>query len=1135
MSKLNDKLTRLFQELRRRKTFQAAAAYVVVGWVLIEVASVVLPAFSAPEWILPSIIIAIAVGLPIAVVVSWIFDIHFGGVERTLSLEEVAGNDTIASEKLVAAVKPSIAVPFGNARRRQVTLLRCTFELNRDGKSAADPEALHGLRERFDELIADVASHFTAVLSDKSGVTYELLFGYPTAFENDALRACAAAFSIKHRLRSIKSEQGSSTAVATVGIHSDIAVVEKSVDDDESISVVGEASQIAAWLQTLAAPGSITLSANSHHLLRDKVEAETQGLQKNLRLGTEMEIYRAVALMPHDSAATAHAASNTVMLGRDAELAMLLDRWELAKDGEDQFVLLRGDPGIGKSTLVSGLTARVREDKRLQFIPLFCSPFEINSAFHPVVEYFLGPISGTLDEETHAAQSERISRLLDQAGLDAADAESLRAELLAFVTTDSGKAAVSRTAEEARRALLRSLMEYFTAAAKQGPLLIIVEDIQWADPSTLEIIDMMMSGGASLNALSLFTARPGTEFDWVTRPDVLVLDLQRLPRRAIENLVREVAGDVELSEEMLGKIIAETDGNPLFAEELTRAMTEHGAEESGTLVLPGTVQQSLESRMDKLGSAQPLLQLCSLLGARFDYELLLAVSETENEKALQSDLRTIVNAGLLYQEGAVPHSTYRFKHMLMQETAHGTLLKKTRIKQHARIAATVESRFPEKAQRQPELLAFHYSEGGEPAKAMPYWIQACRKSLQAYAIREAYEQAESGLKVLSKLPEGAQRDALEVTLLSMRGKAMLTLRGYGDPEVEATFARALALTGELGNSPQMFQLVVGLWMYFFIAGEAEHALALARRLCKIADYAASPAKRLQSHYCRGYALFRLGRLNEALGQFELALQQEANDADFSSESASGDDTRIHLRIVLAHLLWHLGDDERSLANASEARALAAELGNPFGIVFAEFMSSWLHMLRREPAECSRYAARAIEVAEDRGFHFWLPLAYFMQSWSSCDGGKHGDDARLATRLEHMEQNLLRFVSAGASNGEVSLGLQIAEDKIACGLLDEALNWVERAERSMATSGEAFLRPDAIRIRAQLAARRGNAADAEEGLAAAQSAARDMGSVSLARRAAEDLAHFHSGAAGVAAGSDRAGLGGPAAAAKLRQD
>ncbi|MBT8096268.1 MAG: AAA family ATPase, partial [Woeseia sp.] len=518
MSNLKVSLTQLFQELRRRKTFQAAAAYIVFAWVLIEGASVILPAFSAPEWILPSLIVLLAVGLPIAVVISWIFDVSFKGIERTEKLQEpTSASDTKITEAVIAAVRPSIAVPLGTARRRQVTLLRCTFDLVRDAVSATDHEAMLTLREEFDDVVNDAVKRFTGKLIERSGVTYELLFGYPTAYENDALRACAAAFAINLRLGSMMpdvSTRHKASIVGSIGIHSDIVVIEKTAGDEDEITIVGDASQVAAWLQTLAPPGSIILSEKSQRLLRGKVRAESLGVQKNLRTSAGMKIFRAEALVQYDSAVAAIESRTSRMLGRNAELAMLLDRWELAKGREDQFVLVRGEPGIGKSTLIGGFSSRVRQEKSARIVSLYCSPFETSSAFYPVVEYFLGSWPTVADEVVHEAQSNRISELLDKAGLDAADTESLRSVLLAIAATATDRDGPTRRPEDVRKDLLRSLQEYFAALAEQNPVVLIVEDIHWADPSTLEFIDMIMSGGAGLGVLSLLTARPGTNFDW---------------------------------------------------------------------------------------------------------------------------------------------------------------------------------------------------------------------------------------------------------------------------------------------------------------------------------------------------------------------------------------------------------------------------------------------------------------------------------------------------------------------------------------------------------------------------------------------------------------------------------------------
>ena len=903
MAQRRTSISRLFHELRRRKTFQAAATYIVFAWVLIEGASVVLPAFAAPEWMLPAMIVALTLGLPVAVVISWIFDLTLSGFERTgPEVESAESGDAQSARSGPVVVKPSVALPLGTARHRQVSLLRCSFELRSAGKTVSDPEAMLSLREPLDELIDNTAEHFSALCVERSGLSFELLFGYPVAFENDVLRACAAAFSIQHGVENLSvsaSQYAGAALVASIGIHSDAIIVEATGEDDQ-VRVIGDISQVTGWLQSAATAGSIVLSEASRSLLRDKVRVESLGIRHNHHTGQEMQVFAAQELRPHDPIEGATPDSHHEMIGREAELALLLDRWSIVKEGELQVVVLRGEPGIGKSTLVREMMTRTRRNDDAQIIPLFCSPIESDNTFYPLIDYFLGPTFGSIDDGAHEAQHEHLARLLDLPGYSKADAAILQSALLSYVSVEGAGVIKGKSAVQSRRDLQHSLLQYFAVASRHGPLVFVIEDIQWADPSTLKFAEMLVQGstGISIELLCLFSCRPEIKFDWMSRSDVFVLDLQRLPRRATERLIRSTTTDVELADDILNKIVAESDGNPFYAQELARAAAEGQTEGSNGLLLPGSIQQSLVSRMDKLGSAQPLLQLCSLLGKRFDYKLLLAVSETENEEALQADLRTLVNAGLLFQIGAVPESAYRFRHILMQEAAHASLLRATRTEQHVRIASIIEAEFPEKVQKRPQLLAYHYSNGALPQEAVFYRIKACRKALTAYAIVEAIEQAESGLRELDAMPASDERDSLEVTLLGLRAKGLLAIRGYGDPSVERAYARALSLTEQLQDTPQIFQLVVGLWMYFFIAGEAEHATQLARRLVRIAARTKSSAKTMQAQYCLGHSLFRLGRLKESLEQLELALETEKIDDDFSSESASGDDTRIHVRAVM---------------------------------------------------------------------------------------------------------------------------------------------------------------------------------------------------------------------------------------------
>jgi tetratricopeptide (TPR) repeat protein len=509
--------------------------------------------------------------------------------------------------------------------------------------------------------------------------------------------------------------------------------------------------------------------------------------------------------------------------------------------------------------------------------------------------------------------------------------------------------------------------------------------------------------------------------------------------------------------------------------------------------------------MDRLGEAKGVLQLCSLLGRRFDYRLLRSVSRTENEEALKLDLQRIVNAEFLYQEGAIPESVYRFKHVLMQETARNSLLNSTRIELHAHVAEVIEAEFPEYAERNPALLGYHYAEGGQPVKAVNYLTVACKRSLEVFAMREAVDQAQRGLDTLARLPQTKDRDATEILLLSMLGKGLLALHGYADARVEENFTRALELSESLEESPEIFQILVGLWMYFFIGGESDDALMVAQRLVKLADADNSPAKSLQAYYCAGYSRYRMAEYEAGRRDIEHALTFASEDGDFSVVSASGDDTRVHAHCVIAHVLWHLGKEDLAQQHLADSIAMAAEEDNPWGSAYVSFIAAWHCMLRRDHVEAAEYAARTIAIAEEKSFRFWLLVGTFIRVWSSCEAGQSGSEEARAERLQKMEVTLESFLSSGAVFGSTSLGLQIAEDLASAGELDRAETWLNRVKSIVETTGERNYDADVPRIQGRIAAARGDTAKAVTLYEAAEKSATDKGSRALARRAASDKA------------------------------
>jgi len=442
----------------------------------------------------------------------------------------------------------------------------------------------------------------------------------------------------------------------------------------------------------------------------------------------------------------------------------------------------------------------------------------------------------------------------------------------------------------------------------------------------------------------------------------------------------------------------------------------------------------------------------------------------------------------------------------MQETAYASLLKKTRTELHLQVAGIIEEQFSEAVERHPQMLAFHYGEAGVADKAIPYWMLACKASLESYANEEAIVQADAALKILSKTPESMQRGSTEITLRMMRGRALVATLGYSNTIVEQNFAAALALCEQIGDPPpELFQLLVGLWMNFFISGELEHSSALARRLLRIAEKEGSAPKVVQAHYCLGFTLYSQGDYARAREELEASIAAEVPGEDYTSESASGDDTRTHSRSALAHVLWHLGYLQKSLELAEEAFELARQTGHPYAMIFTAFMKTFLHMLREEPEQVDTYSVDIIKLSEDHAFTFWLALGKFFRAWAMYGGGRNASEDQARTRLDTMTTSYEDFLATGANVMRAPLTLEIIASRAAVGEFDDLEEQLDQLEKKLIDANELQFIHDLTRYRGLISRARGENSAAEEFFTAAQTSAREAGSVSLSLRAAAELA------------------------------
>lgn len=1065
-----------------------------------------LEAFEAPTWVLQGLLILFLIGIPVAIILAWVFDItpeH--RVVRTGPLAEANEPDEPEEEPEA----PAMALEMGRSERRQLTLLHAQFQMGSIEDPDEDPESMREAFSGLQSVFSDLAERYEAHALPGAAEELTLVFGYPQAREDDARRAVAAGLALINEAKSLRESAGDvdkKGLALQVGVATSLVVVEETAEGD--VTIIGQAPRMASWLVSLAAPGSLIIGPYTRKLVAGHFELEVEAESPTTPFGENVTIYRVETEVTLDgSLARAHR-----LTGREDEMHLLQSRWENVVEGDGQFVILQGEPGIGKSSLLSSFVQKVHEDSEVALVPAACSPHERNNPMAPVKHALQRSILGFTGQEDTADRLAVLESFLQRRGADLDLTMPLLAGLLGL---DTGGAwpQPAGSAQIIRAQTLELLLELLSEVAARRTLLLVIEDLHWSDPSTLEMIQMMVERGAQPGLFVLMTSRPEFAADWVKRSNVVVLELSPLSRKSARSLIEATCGDAEFPESLVTRILEETDGNPLFVQELTMAILESDAwRESGDLdvgadlsrlEIPATLKDSLASRVDKLGESKGLLQLCSVLGQEFSYDLLLEVSGSENEAALKHGLSELVGAELLYQRGVLRNLTYQFKHILILETAYGSLLKSKRRELHERTAEILEQN-AEQA-REPALLAYHFTAAGNAEKAVNWWTLAGKQSLAGFANQEAIAQASSGIQALEQLPNPAERVSKELPLQSILGTALLSTYGYVDERVRQAFTRAHDLCEQIGDAPQLFQVVVGLWMYYIIAGELDEAFEQSQRLLRIGEATGDKAQHLQSRYCHALVLYYRGEFLSASSHLETAIDGEDETCDYAGQSASGDDTRIHVRVLHSMVNWHLGRPKKSTNLMKQANTLARSAGHPWGVVFAAFYGAWLQQMRRDPKQTLEFAQAAMQVAEKNGFRFWFPLVGFMLAWASSHRSDDPETPRDAAGVEKMREMLGHYRGIGAAAGLTYLQFRLASAYVDLGEMDVALAQLETGWAARESNDEDFFEPDYFRLNARICLADGRGDEADSMFRQALASARRIESKALELRVANDFA------------------------------
>jgi class 3 adenylate cyclase/tetratricopeptide (TPR) repeat protein len=687
-----------------------------------------------------------------------------------------------------------------------------------------DPEEWRDILGRYQQVVADAVVRFEGHVAQYLGDGVLALFGYPVAHENDAERAVRTGLDIIEGVTALNAgldAKGLPALAARVGIHAGPVVVGAS--DNKSANVFGDAPNIAARIQVAAEPNTVVVSGAVHKLVFDRFVVEDRGTQTLKGISRPVQLYCVTQPAAGRRGGTA-AASRALapLVGREEETRLLFNRWEQAREGHGQVVLVVGEPGIGKSRLVEEFHARIKDDRHLWVEGAGEQSFA-NTPFHALF-HLVAQILGWRPDESAKERVSHLEGALEHMQMNLGEAVPLIAEMLNLPIPEKYPPLLFPP-DQKRKRLMANLAEWMINVTQMQPVVIWIEDLQWVDPSTLELINTLVEQSATLPLMVLSTARPEFRAPWPMHAHHTQITLGRLRDRDVRGMVHAVAAKTTLTEEMVDAITNRSSGVPLFVEELTRAVVESGGR-GATGDIPGTLHNSLIARLDRLGAAREIAQVASVIGREFSYHLLSAISPV-GEGELQSALSQLALAELIYARGMPPEARYQFKHALIRDAAYDALLKTRRRELHRRVAQALTEKFSALADAQHALVAQHWTEAGESQRATDAWEAAARSSAARGALKEAEFSLRSALANLKSLPEQRSRDSREFEILANLAVVLNNTRGYGAPETAEVTARAREVAEKTGDLESLSQQTTQTWLVAVGRAQWKEAQAIA--------------------------------------------------------------------------------------------------------------------------------------------------------------------------------------------------------------------------------------------------------------------------------------------------------------------
>ena len=1000
-----------------------------------------------------------------------------------------------------ASSPPASVQVAADAERRQVTVLFCDMVGSTALSNAIDPELLGGVIRRYQDAAAGAIGRFGGFVAKFMGDGVLAYFGFPRAFEDAAERAVRAAIAILAEVGGIELPDGSRVQ-ARIGIATGLVVVGEIIGSGASQerTIVGDTPNLAARLQALAAPDTILISEATQSLLGGLFELESTGAHELKGFARPMPAWRVLGEAAVESRFAAIRIGTLPLVGRAHEMGLMLERWRLARMGEGQIVTVTGEAGIGKSRSIEALQEAVADEPHTR-IHLQCSPYHRDSALYPVIQHIVRA-AGFAPADTPGARIDKLRAVFAQRAAADETAIPLLSELLS-IPAGTSAAALSLTPAQRKAAAIALLVDEIVRLGESAPVLLVLEDAQWVDPTTLELTTRLADSISRARLLALVTARPDFVPPWLARPQATLLTLNRLSRDDCARLVANVAVAQGLQAETVAAIVAKTDGVPLFVEELTRSVVESAGEDSAAV--PATLKDSLMARLDRLDEAREVAQVAAVIGRQFSFSLLAAIA-ARDDAALDAALDKLITAGIVFPEGRGLERSFSFKHALVRDAAYESLLLGRRREWHERIAQALERSFPELVTNEPEVLAYHFAEAGSLAPACDYRMRAGDRAVSRSAYQEAAAHFSAGLRLADALPDPAEKMRRQLDFLLKLGPALMVTRGLQSVEAEDVFSRAAAIGEQRGDATALYKAKWNLWLSANIRRKTALARDRARELLALAQRSGDGELLLEAYHCRWSTAFFRGDVAEALDSTQAGIETyDLARHGHLGHAFGGHDPGVCAHVVRASALQLSGDALAARESAGQGVALAETLNHPNTLGHALHNASMSYQLEGEREAALTAAQRAADLAEKFALVPWRASSLVLKAWSTAVGPGLAEAARL------VDAEIEKATAAGPVP-QYYLGLA-GEVLLAAGRPADGLAHLDRAIAAIDEPGVGFYLPEIYRLRGEclLALGRDHEEEARQAFATARAVARQQGAVIFERRAEASLAEVANGA------------------------